>query len=657
MKKFAFVILFFVYTIQLFAADKYAIIIGIGNYPSKTGWSSISSLNDVPIIKNSLIKQGFSESNIRTVIDQQATKKGIVDALNDMLSKVKKGDIVVVHYSGHGQQIFDDNGDEVDGLDEAIVPIDAFVKYTSTYKGENHIRDDEIGNIIAKFRNKLGKDGQLLFLLDSCHSGSATRGGKVRGGMGALVPPDWKPNNNSSTTQASKGSGLLEKTSLVEDAAPFVMISGASADELNYEYNGMGSLTYAFTQAITDLGSDFTYRQLFSKIAANMNVISPKQRPTIEGDLDYKFFKGEYIQQQLYYDVVKVAQNLDVLTINAGQINRIFKNSTVLIMPAGSIKPDANKAIAKGKITNSRFSESIVSLDRKLKDTNEKNYWVFIDQPAYGDISSNVYFYPDVQDASLKTGIHDFLSKNQLGIVVKDSLDADILIRNAGDGYVMTAAKGGMELGNISNRSKNTTQEISDKIFNFAQGNFLKNLSIKNQEYEFEFKLVPIEYDSDEEIVGEEKSLTNYVDEDGVFKVKPSQDYVVLEVTNKSNKDLYISIVEINSLGQISPFFPNNNCNLSHADRKLPAGKTMRFKSCVYSFGPPYERLILKGFASDKPLNFQSTIATRGEASTSNPLEQFLQQSYAQSRGAEAQKVSGNLDGYSAEFVYEIINR
>ena len=74
---------------------------------------------------------------------------------------------------------------------------------------------------------------------------------------------------------------------LNNDVAPFVLISGASANELNYEYKGTGSLSYAFSKAMTKLGSHFSYNQLFSKIEAEMNIISPRQNPTIEGDLNW----------------------------------------------------------------------------------------------------------------------------------------------------------------------------------------------------------------------------------------------------------------------------------------------------------------------------------------------------------------------------------
>ena len=102
----------------------------------------------------------------------------------------------MIHYSGHGQQIFDDNGEEIDGKDEALVPYDAWVRYNNNYKGEHHFRDDELGSYITKFRNKLSANGQLLLLLDSCHSGSSTRGGKSRGSEAVFAPSDWKPSVN-----------------------------------------------------------------------------------------------------------------------------------------------------------------------------------------------------------------------------------------------------------------------------------------------------------------------------------------------------------------------------------------------------------------------------------------------------------------------------
>src|SRR5690606_5376849 len=149
------IILFIAFSI--FAqAKKYAIIIAVGDYQQETGWGKISSVNDVPLIKNSLLSQGFIETDIMVLLDEHATKKNIMSAFESLKAKITNGDIVVIHYSGHGQQIFDDNNDEADGLDEALIPYDAWAKYNVRYKGENHLRDDELNAISSSIRNTLG---------------------------------------------------------------------------------------------------------------------------------------------------------------------------------------------------------------------------------------------------------------------------------------------------------------------------------------------------------------------------------------------------------------------------------------------------------------------------------------------------------------------
>ena len=639
-------------------AEKYALIIAVGDYPAKTGWSSISSANDVPLIKNALLKQNFKDQNISVLLNSEATRIGILKAIESLQTRLKKGDIVVLHYSGHGQQIFDNNGDEIDDKDESIVPYDALVRYTSNYKGENHIRDDELGNIIANIRNAIGKDGQLLMLLDSCHSGTASRGGKARGGKATFAPPNWKPNSDKNTP----GSGLVEKVKISEDASPFVMFSGASADELNYEYEGYGSLSFAFAKAMSELGSDFTYRKLFSAISANMNVISPKQNPTAEGDIDYKLFKGEYEKQQPYFAVSRIARP-DIIKINGGKLQRLFKGTTIHVLPAGTSKVAEAKIITSGRITKANYNDAIIKLDSPLSSKNDKEFWVFIDQPSYGDIALNIYFDTSLKSQSVKQNIETFLSENKLGTVVSDSTSADLILEELKKNTVLSVItrNGGNQVYKQTRIDGDyNSKSITESIFNYAQGSYLKDLKLTNLDYEFDFRLLPAELDEDidELTMLEENAFTN---ESGKFSVNTSNNWVLLEVTNKSEQPIYFSVIEINSKGEIAPFMPNPNigegCNPSSEELKLMPGQTKVIKTCRYSFGPPYETLILKGFATSKPINFAPTVKTRGtrSASNSNPLERFIGQTYTQTRGSSGESSNSGADGYSTEFVYEIV--
>ncbi len=167
----------------LFQADicngqnKYALLIGIGDYPEKSGWNKIHGDNDIPIIKDCLIKQGFESSNIATLINSDATKAAIFEKFDNILSKVSKGDLIYIHFSGHGQQVTDLNGDESDGWDEAWIPYDAKRDYSvGVYEGQYHLIDDELNQLFMKFRVKLGPSGKIVVVADACHSGGGSRG-------------------------------------------------------------------------------------------------------------------------------------------------------------------------------------------------------------------------------------------------------------------------------------------------------------------------------------------------------------------------------------------------------------------------------------------------------------------------------------------------
>ncbi|AFU68175.1 peptidase C14, caspase catalytic subunit p20 [Psychroflexus torquis ATCC 700755] len=656
MKKIIVTLLIF-FSFQLAKAEKYALIIAIGNYDYKTtGWSKISSTNDVPLIEQTLINQNFKKENITLLIDEAATFAGIKAALDNLLSTIKPDDIVVIHYSGHGQQIYDDDIDEeIDGKDEALVPYDANSRYSDAYTGQNHFRDDELGNYITKLRNTLQTKGQLLLLLDSCHSGSSTRGGSARGSKSVFAPVGWE----SKKTEVEKGSDMTEKSKekLTENAAPFVLISGASANELNYEYKGFGSLSYAFSKAMSKLGSNYSYNQLFAKIKAEMNIISPKQSPTIEGDKNMALFNDKYIKQEPYFEVVSISKDT-IVKIQAGRLQGLFENTTVNILPAATTKFTEEAVLAKGTITLSKFNEAVIKLDRDLPDANEKNYWVFIDELSYGDIAVDIYFHESLKDQAIKDGVANFLSEKKLGNIVKDSLMADAVLMQNGNTITLNATNGLDAVDKDANtRGATSVEDINKKIFNFSQGQYLKKFEIKNYDYEFDFKLIPVEFDEAKRVVKNLLNPKDFENENGILQVRAGVDDVVLQVTNKGNKPFYFSIIEIYDTGLILPLMPNVNCDLNDDERKLAPGQTMTFKDCVFSFAPPYEKLLLKGFASSTPINFQSTVETRGADTrgSSNPLEKFLSNSYSQSRGRTSTKVTGKLEGFSTELIYEIV--
>lgn len=171
--------------LNLEAQTKRALIIGISDYgnvqedPNK--WMNISGANDVMLLSPLFEKQGYKVS---TLVDGKATYSNIVSELKKVSKNAKKGDIVYLHFSMHGQPFEDLNEDEIDGWDEALIPVDAQMYYTEgVYEGKNHLIDDELETYISQIRSKIGESGELFVVLDACHSGTAARGDgdRVRG--------------------------------------------------------------------------------------------------------------------------------------------------------------------------------------------------------------------------------------------------------------------------------------------------------------------------------------------------------------------------------------------------------------------------------------------------------------------------------------------
>lgn len=166
------------FTLNAEAQTKRALIIGISDYgnaiedPNK--WSNINGANDVALLSPLLKKQDYK---VTSLVDSQATYSNITNALKKLTKDAKKGDIVYLHFSMHGQPFEDLNGDEADGWDEALIPVDAQMYYEEDmYDGGKHLIDDELESFFAKIRSKIGTNGELFVVLDACHSGTASRG-------------------------------------------------------------------------------------------------------------------------------------------------------------------------------------------------------------------------------------------------------------------------------------------------------------------------------------------------------------------------------------------------------------------------------------------------------------------------------------------------
>jgi hypothetical protein len=142
---------------------KKALLIGI-NYKN-TENELHGCINDILNIQEFLtIYCRFNTENIHILTDDTEIKpvsSNIQSQIKWLVSNCVKGDTLVFYYSGHGSNVRDSNGDETDGSDETIVPLD--------FLTSGLIKDDYLfSNLVLK----VPKGVNLWCFSDSCHSGT-----------------------------------------------------------------------------------------------------------------------------------------------------------------------------------------------------------------------------------------------------------------------------------------------------------------------------------------------------------------------------------------------------------------------------------------------------------------------------------------------------
>lgn len=146
------------------AGTRRAVLIGI-NYVGQQGQLS-GCHNDVKNVRQFLeTRHGFSECNMTILMDDgrypPPTRQNILNSFRNIVAESKAGDVVFIHYSGHGGRLRDDNGDEDDGYDETLIPVD--------FQRTGQIRDDDIYKILVK---PMAAGVTCTCLMDCCHSGT-----------------------------------------------------------------------------------------------------------------------------------------------------------------------------------------------------------------------------------------------------------------------------------------------------------------------------------------------------------------------------------------------------------------------------------------------------------------------------------------------------
>ena len=169
-------------SLSVSAADK-ALLIGVGKYQN-----NIKNLPgvaiDIETMKDSARILGFQEKNIRVLLNQQATKKNVIQTIEHwLIQDTRADDRILLYFSGHGSRIPDLDDDEEDGADEVLVMYDALIRQQNGRKTlQNALVDDELNRLLQRIPSH-----DVMLIVDACNSGTVYRA------FSGLHPPPASP--------------------------------------------------------------------------------------------------------------------------------------------------------------------------------------------------------------------------------------------------------------------------------------------------------------------------------------------------------------------------------------------------------------------------------------------------------------------------------
>lgn len=264
---------------------KKALLVGINDYQ---GISDLRGcLNDVTNMRNILKTYlGFTNRDIRILVDKRATKTNIIYRLEKMVATAKTRDFLVFHFSGHGSQIRDRDGDELkDNMDELICPYD--MNWDNGF-----ITDDDLNTIFKK----LQKGVLLEVFLDSCHSGTGLRDvslgrpaelGSENPMLFRYLPPpvdiECRREGEEDELEPTRGFKSKDRSTVHHILWSGCQDNQTSADAyIKGAYNG--AFTYYFCRNMRETGGNVSRKELLRRIRASLRHGGYSQIPQLESE-------------------------------------------------------------------------------------------------------------------------------------------------------------------------------------------------------------------------------------------------------------------------------------------------------------------------------------------------------------------------------------
>lgn len=615
----------------------YALLVGINDY-SQNGASNLKGcVRDINEYASLLEELYTDDLQLCSLIDNKATKQNIITHFREHLGQAGEKDVVLFAYAGHGYRSAANeafNAFQPDGYDEGLVCFDNYSVLTQGTTDFHSLADKDMALLIKELETvKPGQKAppQIVFILDSCHSGSSTRDTESLEGIetrswdgpaqetsperavSAMVDPKRTKRQlsdyiTSPLLQFSYTAKEIKKPTFDVPRAKHILLAacerGQKAKESSKPSGGKfrqghfsATLQEVLRQSKHNMG-DVSYANLFERVRNKMRKWEGQdpQFETFEGFNSHSQFLGHKItnhnRHYVFFDTAKKSWY-----VKQGALTNIDTSTTLSLLDQSTPQKDSSTT----EITEVHLDRSFFELPPELKETSQKH----IEEQIRAQVTKvpfpREFVYTDGDPQGVKA-IHDAAKDSPFVSTVEDSLDKAR--------YKLIAADGTIQLirvldGVVIKRTESyehapeLVESVLHEIIQWERTLSLENQQAKNMSFmDFYLEIPKYTYGESRHYViepglsssgapssGNQNSITKkegavlpyYAPLDCIPTEKKARPYDVpfqFRVQNNYNEKLFAMLLYFNSTYKIA----------SRANEEIPQGTSKVLYTSPYGF-------------------------------------------------------------------------
>ncbi|HUF13354.1 MAG TPA: DUF4384 domain-containing protein [Longimicrobiales bacterium] len=577
-----------------YAPNHWALIIGIGDYQNfgdEIGGDLPGAVNDANAFRDVAIARfGVPPENVHMVLDLAATRDRIEREFTEWLPMVVgPRDLVWIFFAGHGSQVWDEDADELDGLEETICPTDV-----ARGSPDMDIIDDEISLWLQRI-----PAAELVVVWDKCHAESSTRAVTPFALPRAL---DREPEEDLTRpvglreARASRGLGARIATRPSEEwrgqrVPEIIEVAASQADQVAVDAawpaeGGApakfgGAFTTNFVRNAWQAPSDATLEDLFERTANDLRAQRFQQRPQLSGESSIRDRSisalasggaaADEVTPSESGTVPVVSVDGNVVTLGGGSnagvtIGSIYRVGTELLRVT-EVGADAIRA--------TRASTSLRGMEAVARDSLAPGARARLVAYAYPPVELRVSLadLPAAAQESVAAALADMESL----LLVRDVGEfAHLIVRPAQTGFVVLGLDGFVRHHLPAEGPDAAGRLLRPILEREVQANELAELDNPAPTFQLEFM---------------------FNEPDNSFGLGD-----LIQFHIRSGRPGYLTVVDLGTDGTVSVLFPNQ----WDSNNRLDAGTTLVLPTPTMGFDfratPPAGRGIVRAFLTERPL-------------------------------------------------------